>query len=381
METTDNSSLRLADGYTFAEWMASDYRVVYGHIMPWKDPVYVSRIDGSERVEICSERQLHIKLKDDHFIRAYLCFSPDGGTMYMLEDELRSKEIATGQMRVLNSLSSVPYSHWRGNFECSPDGTDLLFTSMLLPPQTTGWALASIYRVGTDGSKFRLLYEDPEEYRLNQIVTCWPHDYALLCRSLPSKPEDNQLWKLDMETGDLTAMRCPAQNFRRMALHPYTAQIAFEHGHHGDYPELSCGAVNGDEARWKSIGPGWGVAWSPDGQTLAYMKDQNCLALLDVASGEVTDLVWFDPPGVAIKERQGSRISKPIWSPDGRFLWFLLTSIPEPVRYERRIYGHDKFDEPIWDYRNGFLDRTTKQVWMRRGGQFGISFGVSWLPG
>jgi Tol biopolymer transport system component len=139
--------------------------------------------------------------------------------------------------------------------------------------------------------------------------------------------EMRAIWVVSTVTGSLHLLR---EGGWGSAIAPDGAQIAFQNT---GLNELWLMGVNGEDARkLMAAGEGYGferVAWSPDGQRLAYMKtslagDESSIETLDLKSGQV---------GALVSDR---RLKDFVWAPDGRIL-YSLSELP-PNEYDANLW-------------------------------------------
>src|SRR5262249_48186 len=144
--------IEVAEGFQRTDHMDSPYWIASGHVKTPCSSVFLTTIDGSQRQEVLEE--------DKSAINRHVCFSPDGKRMFCNDGQLYSRDLATGEVRVLSGIPHDPPYDSVSTWECSPDGRTLL----LIQSTKIDWERSymtersfRLCRVNTDGTDFRVL--------------------------------------------------------------------------------------------------------------------------------------------------------------------------------------------------------------------------------
>jgi len=388
MYSSLHQGIQLAEGYDFTDRLTSPYRLAYGHMKRRAMPT-LSNVDGSE------PQELHIGDAEQSI--QVLCFSPDGRTCYFVNEYIYARHLTNGSIRRLDGTPPLPENAWLSYPECSPDNRTLVFVRTDVTWTGGGRGSGSPFRlcrISTDGSGLRVLYEDPLDYHLQTISCCWQQGFAVFIRlNQTGSKLNHELVKVDLESGDLELIGHPANPRSSLIIHPDGKRAAWAEWRDGiSLCSLESGAIE------KLLSSGSQPAWSPDGTLLAYMEDQHCLCLMDMASGHSRSMVWFEPPNLSYKQRRGSFAVQPIWSLDSRMLWFALTQtrkLPPPRTLSEVFHAIKHYIYPFLHnmnpkrtshrvgyrrhyhhHRKGILDLCTRQIVLSTG----HLSGVVWLP-
>jgi len=391
MNGTVTKGVQLASGFEFTEQLSSAYRLAYGHVKSPCEAISISCLDGSPNQEVLPEDRQRLSMT--------VCFSPDGSTMYRFEGRMYAHDLDTGMVRVVQGMPREPAFEDIRFMEVSPDNRCLLLTQTTPRKMVRGSAPFSpcrLCRLDTEGGGFQVLYEDPPDCHLDTVVCDWSRGSVLLRRfGLTSSKDRDEIWKLDLATGATTLAGKIAEIGWDLLIQPKGDLLCWSTSNE----EIHLGVLGKNGITRKCVTKGTNPAWSPDGKTVAFMKDQHCLALWDAESEQVRELVWYEPSGLTHAQRRGySYTVAPVWSPDGQMLWFALTqtrqlprprSLPGMMRYAydhvypllhnlnpRRtsIFVGYRHHEQI--FRVGIVDIRSQKVRMRNG----HGSGVDWLP-
>jgi hypothetical protein len=334
MNEAVTGGIALAPGFEFSDHLASPYRLAYRHIRRSCATISITQVDGS------AQGELPLPPKE-HPLRRSLCFSPDGSVLYRHDERLYVHDLAAHTVRALPAIPQEPLFDWVQLCEVSPDNRFLLCTQTAMPRFVRGRSGPAtsfrLCRVDANGDGFRILYEDLPDYYLFQIACCWQREFALLlCHGQSPATRRGELYRLDLNTGSLESIGYPPQWVGTLIVYPTGERVALSTCD----GKIWLGALSELGIRQaRIIAGGTAPTWSPDGASLAFMNDQHCLAIWDFQTEQSRELVWFEPPYLTEAQRGGMSCAvTPVWSPDGRMLWFALTQTV-PLRFPRRLSG------------------------------------------
>lgn len=103
---------------------------------------------------------------------------------------------------------------------------------------------------------------------------------------------------------------------------------------------------------------GANMVWSPDGNTLAYVWRSRELRLMDAVTHEVSVVETDLEPDLDAWNPEFMGISDPVWSPDGRFLYYVLPAQRRrggPQLYSRATFVIDLKRRESWIAADEFL--------------------------
>jgi Tol biopolymer transport system component len=125
---------------------------------------------------------------------------------------------------------------------------------------------------------------------------------------------------------------------------PNAGLIAFQRIRPGRSPSSGLYTVRPDGSELKRIGKGADLAWSPNGQRIAFDSGPNSMAVADADGSHVH---------VLLAGAQGTGPNLPSWSPDGRKLAYMTTpGHPSAYRFEVWTMNPDGSDKKLL-YRSG----------------------------
>ncbi|HLJ54166.1 MAG TPA: hypothetical protein VKT77_03950 [Chthonomonadaceae bacterium] len=379
--------LRFGPGFSLTDRLDSPFRLAVGHDRSCSSAVDLLDVNGG-----FVARLLEAGTVADCRV---VCFAPDGRTLFVGTAILTAKDLPSGEVREL-WRSDTPEARCL-SLDCSPDGRTLVLMSgenrragkgRIVPGPRT------VSAISADNGTVRALYTDPQGARTVAVECDWRRHFALGVRvSIDRDDGCHELARIDLDSGVAEVVGRSRDTIWDLALHP-AGQSAAWGGPTGRIwrQDLDAGELAEDLAAGRC------PAWSPSGDSVAFMADQDRLRLLDIASGRTTDLIWFERTAATPGRRPFSFSTTPRWSPDGRQLWFSLTqsvkmpaprSIPEaaeeawrfvqpalhnlnPGRTSRHAPYRRVANRPVW----GVADLAAKQIALSPG----CHHGVAWLP-
>jgi len=292
--------------------------------------VVVARADGSDLRSVFAH-QRHRGGSD------LLAWSPDGRTLYHPYDQVYAIDVATGEARAITALPPGESIHALWFFWCSPGNRTLLFLQSL--PEPGNSFTHRICTLGADGSSTTAF--EPFDSGLPWLLDVnWQRD--LIVAEVPVR-WGADIWRMDVTGRNRVRVATLPHRIHDLALSPDGTRLAMV---------LETGIWLFDLARqeWTGVaGAGTNLAWSPDGKAMAFMNDESELWLvrLEGEKPEFTALAWVAGRKYSFRERGGSYAVKPVWSPDGRLLWFAIARRrrvrPDPRlvrRIEKRDFSH-----------------------------------------
>jgi WD40 repeat protein len=395
MDASIYDGIGLAEGFRFTDHMTSPYRLRHRYNYrcgpkEYSSAITISNVDGTEREELLDQ--------EEELRNCPRCLSPDGSTLYYHSEYLYAKDIATGKVRRLDGIPQEPPFDVFRLLQCSPDNRTLVFTQTTTRQMKRGMATTlppyRLCRVSTDGTDWRVLYEDPPDNNLLQVICCWEQGFILFSRLRMTPEQFNvELWKMSLDSGELEPVHPPTDMEWNLVLSPDSRQVAWASREDGIFQY----SLENGETR-QLLPTGSCPSWSPDGKTIAFMQDQQRLCLLDIESGRTQNLAWFEPSDLSGKQCRGSYARAPIWSPDGRMILFALAQerkLPLPrslseiwqvgCRYlyptlhnlnPKRTSYHVAYRHTYHLFRAGVLDLTAQEVLLWKG----YYHVVDWLP-
>jgi Tol biopolymer transport system component len=303
----------LADGFAFADRLNTRRRIAYVDHVGSAHRVCVACADGSQRGEVFDDGDSHLACP--------LAWSPDGRTLYHSHDQIYAIDVASATARTVthfpeNELFGV---YW--HLKCSPDNQTLIFRHNPSPhhnPLTSYKVLPSrVCAATTSDGNVRILLEDIPDRRLWQFDCHWQQN--LIVAVMIAKHPASELWRFDLDGKKPVLIATMPQVPDWPVISPDGTELAYSN-RSGIYT-LSIADRGSDQV----ASFGTSQAWSPDGKRIALMKGDYELWLADLTDGRQQRAVWVEGRDVSTAERKGSYACSPVWSSDGRFLWFRLT--------------------------------------------------------
>ncbi len=303
MPKTLPSTVNLAEGFILTD------RLDTNHWLAYKDDqhVFVSRADGRERRPVFSESKTSMACP--------LVWSRDGKTLFDVQEQIVAIDVATGEVRAVTDFPQEQHFSVYWNLSLSPDERTLFFRQSLPNPENNR-ARSRFCTIGTDGTGFQVVQEDPEDAHLWFAAVNWPSRQVIYS---VTRKGGADFWMTSLDGGSPQLLRESPTTVPEPVLSPDGTQIVFS-----GCPGLHLISVPGGSHRLLSS-TGNSPAWSPDGNQIAFMSDDNELWLTELESGAFSKIAWMAGRNFPNSRRGGSYATKPVWSPDGRLLWFRLT--------------------------------------------------------
>jgi hypothetical protein len=282
-----------------------------------------------------------------------LAWTPDGNTLFHSHDQLVSIDTETGGSSPITAFSTETRGSVRWQLKCFPDGRSLIFLKGpgLLSKRSGPLRVCT---VPCRGGRVRpLVGAIVPKSSLRAFETCWRRDLIV---AKFEQPTGSSLWSVRLN-GDAREKVYESKDIGAFSINKAGTAIAFEHG---------LGIVVLDSSRGTTrelVASGRLPSWSPDGLAVAYMVNDAELSIVDVATRRRQSVITLQGD---IEAGLGSYAQRPVWSDDGRKLWFTVTAlIGPPGDWRHRI-----------SRRVGIVDFNTNKILMRSG----YWNGVAWAP-
>jgi hypothetical protein len=366
--TVEREGVALAKGFAFADSLASSRRIAYTDEMK----IVVSLPDGRERRELFRDEKGRAG--------GPLTWSPDGRTLYHAYDQIYAIDAVTGVARAVTEFAEEEQFGVLWFSSCSPDGRMLLFLQSIdVGPSEWAHRLCAL---DLAEGRVRVLLDPGRERKLWCADVSWARHLVAAVLIAP-EGRRQELWALDPRTGAATRATPMPAPAGYIALSPRGKALAFADGG-------GVGLVSMDSGKHRWLTDfGWMPAWSPDGRAIAFLNDQCELWVLRRGRPQPQRLARFTGENPPLEEVHGSWAQPPVWSTDGRLLWFTLTQprlrpaaeaarlqeqfreselkdIPEDQREDAR---RDLREHLRWDFQHhvGAMDFVGSRVWTTHG--------------
>ena len=296
------SVVALADGFTLTDQLNTSHRLAF------KDDfqVYIARADGRERRPVFSERKRSTACP--------LAWSRDGRTLYEAHDQIYAVDVATGDAPAITAFPEEQHFSVTWNLSLSPDGRTLFFRQTLRERERPDWR-ARLCTISTDGTGFRVVQDHPPDGHLWFADVHWESRRVVVAIT---QKGGGDYWLTDLDGGDLSLL-CEAPSSTQPSLSPDGSAFVCS----GDQGLYLFSVPDGKPRKLSRAGNS--PAWSPDGRRIAFMNEDYELWLLEPESGNLSKIAWMAGRNIRNGRRGGSYATEPVWSPDGRLLWFRLT--------------------------------------------------------
>lgn len=362
------STVNLAEGFILTD------RLDTSHWLAFKDDqhVFVSRADGQERRSVFSEPKTSMACP--------LIWSRDGRTLFDVQEQIVAVDVATGVAQAITNFPKKQHFSVFWTLSLSPDERTLFFRQSLPNPENNR-ARSRFCTIAADGSGFQVVQEDPENAHLWFAAVCWESRQVIYS---VTRKDGADFWMTSLDGGSPHLLCESPTTAPEPVLSPDGTQIVFS-----GRPGLQLISV--PDGNHRALSPsGNSPAWSPDGSQIAFMSDDSELRLMELGSGGLWKIAWMAGRIFPNSRRGGSYATKPVWSPDGRLLWFQLTkthrlrkpldptsldrflaseqflALPEAQRESMR---RRHMEQQYWHFSHkyGVVDFAEKRIWLTDG--------------
>jgi Tol biopolymer transport system component len=307
-----DSSVVPAKGFSLTDPLISPRSIAYQQSRAEDDysqKLFIEHFDGQPARALFDDAQ--------HSRGCPPAWSADGKTLYHSHDQIVAIDVVTGAVRTVTDFRVGEGANWF--LSCSPDGRTLAF--LLFPLINLDMATVGPVRfctIGTDGRDFRVVLQEPEGCRLWRADVLWQSRQGIVSGIMPNGWVG--FWKVDLDGGALARVGQEPPGAQDFQLSPDGQRIVF----FGD----GIAVLSLPDGQIRLISHrGTNPSWSPDGRRLAFMDGDHELWTVSAEGKNFQKLARWGRESLFRRSASvyASYSQRPLWSSDGRLLWFGLT--------------------------------------------------------
>jgi hypothetical protein len=351
----------LARGYSRVRSISGAPRIAYGAGSSARKPEQRTQ---HTFVRDLAEPEPRVVLDHTGGANCPIAWHPNGRTLYRAQTQILAVDTVAEKPTATAVTSFVPGTEPRVYWflSCAPDGSELLFR-MQDPDSPTGerggaWLVRLSLRTAD-----RRTVPLPDGHHLWMASVSWRAGRIAASIISPDwKQSEIRVFDFDGHVIHRCATNEPSLGDLSLEpeISPDGSRLAIETGR-------GLAVLDLQSLRWELLGAhGRKPAWSPDGGKVAFVDSARELFLLDIESHRNQRLAHVVGRDFREPHRLGGWDVAPVWSGDGRYLWFSFTRnhrLLKPARPNRRKFDKwyaDIYKDPeIAEKRREWTWRTT----------------------